>query len=78
MDFSTILGSSGVSILLVAFVLSQLKIFNGSSAWYGFLNCIGAGLAAWSSYLIDFLPFVILESTWALVSLSILLRKFLS
>lgn len=77
MEYSTIIGSSGVSILLIAFVLSQMKIIRTTDISYSLMNILGAGLSAWSSYLIDFLPFIILESTWALVSLTMLLRKLM-
>jgi len=35
---------------------------------------LGAGLACYASWRIDFLPFVVLEGTWALVALAALLR----
>ena len=42
---------------------------------YAFLNLIGAALACYSSYLIDFMPFVVLEGAWALVAAGALLKK---
>lgn len=72
MDYHTFIGSLGVTLLLVSFVLLQLKKVSANSLPYALLNFIGAALSAWSSYLIEFLPFVILESTWAIVSLSML------
>ena len=39
------------------------------------LNLVGASLACASSYLIDFLPFVLLEGTWAIVAGVALMRK---
>jgi hypothetical protein len=74
-DFATILGFSGVSLLLLAFFLNIIKIMRAESYPYMLLNIIGAALAGYSSYLIDFLPFVILEGTWAAVALVALVRK---
>jgi len=54
-----------VALLLAAFVLNLLKLLRADGAAYSLLNLVGAGLACYSSYLIDFLPFVILEGVWA-------------
>ena len=68
MDSHTVIGSVGVALLLLAYVLLQLKKMETNDLSYAVLNFIGAALAMWSSYLIKFIPFVILEGTWALVS----------
>ncbi|WP_299767273.1 hypothetical protein [uncultured Dokdonia sp.] len=75
MEFHTILGSIGVTLLLTAYILSLYNKLTTQSLGYMLLNFIGASLAMWSSYLIDFIPFVILEGTWALVSLKSLLKS---
>ena len=68
------MGSLGVAILLLAFVLNMLKIIKTESLSYLLLNFIGAGIACFASYLIPYFPFVILEGVWALVSLVSLVR----
>lgn len=65
---SETIGFVGVTLLLVAFLLNLLKILRGDSVIYLGLNFLGAGLAGLSSWLIDFLPFVLLEGVWALVA----------
>ena len=76
-SLSEILGAIGVTLLVVAFVLNatgKLRV----SYIYTTLNLVGAGMAAAASYLIDYLPFVILESVWflaAFVKLMSLLRN---
>jgi hypothetical protein len=70
------MGSLGVAILLLAFVLNMLKIIRTESLSYLLLNFIGAGIACFASYLIPYFPFVILEGVWAVVSL-VSLVKFL-
>ena len=66
--FSDLIGFVGVFILLVAFLLNLSKKITQDSLSYILLNLIGAGLACVASVLIDYLPFVILEGTWTLVS----------
>ncbi len=42
---------------------------------YTALNFAGASLAGYASYLIGFVPFVILEGTWAVVAAVALVRR---
>jgi len=74
MNFSEILGSVGVSILLIAFLLNMLKITKSTDFVYLLLNFIGAAIACYASFIIPYFPFVILEGSWALVSLLALLK----
>ena len=76
MQFSTgeILGSLGVTILLLAFLMNLLKKWSQDSLPYISLNIIGAGLACASSIVIHFFPFIILEGTWMLVSVFALIK----
>jgi hypothetical protein len=67
-DFATAIGFAGVALLLLAFVLNLLKRLPTEGYAYLLLNLTGAALAGWSSYLIDFMPFVLLEGTWAIVA----------
>jgi hypothetical protein len=74
MSFSEIMGSIGVTILLLAFALNILKIIKTESLTYLLLNFIGAGLACFASYLIPYFPFVILEGVWSVFSLVSLVK----
>lgn len=68
MQSSTVIATVGVSLLLFAF-FSNLFGFQKQNSWgYLVLNLTGAALACYASSLIDFLPFVILEGTWATVA----------
>jgi hypothetical protein len=69
MEFSDWIGFIGVSILLLAFLLNLLKKISQESQVYILLNLIGAGLACIASILIEYVPFIILEGAWTLVSL---------
>jgi hypothetical protein len=66
---SDIIASTGVVILLVAFLLNLYKKLSSHSRWYSGMNFVGAGLCGLSSYMISFYPFVVLESIWALFAL---------
>jgi len=77
MNFSEIMGSLGVAILLLAFLLNMLKIIKTESLSYLLLNFIGAAIACFASWLIPYFPFVILEGVWAAVSLVSLVRFFI-
>jgi hypothetical protein len=69
-----VLGFAGVALLLVAFALSAFGYLGAESRAYHALNFVGAALAGTASWLIDFMPFVVLEATWALVALAALVR----
>jgi len=75
MSLSSWIGSFGVTILLLAFVLNLLKRLKADSIAYLVLNIIGAGLAGISSFMIDFWPFVVLECVWVIASFIPLIKK---
>jgi hypothetical protein len=81
MDYAAnpiIIGSIGVSLLLIAFFLNLFKFLRSESYLYMSLNLLGSALACYSSYLINFMPFVLLEGTWATVSSVGIVRKVLA
>lgn len=62
------IGFIGVTILLIAFFLNLNNTIKKEGLLYLFLNFIGAGIACFASVLLDYLPFIILEGSWTLVS----------
>ena len=74
MELSTAIGSIGVGLLLLAFVLNLAKLLKADSVPYLGLNLIGAILACLSSWMIDFMPFVLLELVWGAATLVALVR----
>ena len=74
MQTNDIIGFTGVAILLAAFLLNLLGKISKDGLPYILLNIAGAGLACFASYLINYLPFVILEATWMLVSVLALVK----
>jgi hypothetical protein len=75
-NWSDLIGSLGVTLLLVAFLLNLRGILSRDGLPYILLNIIGAGMACLASWLIHYIPFVVLEGTWTLVSLFALLNYF--
>lgn len=73
-SFADITGSVGVFILLLAFILNLLNKISRDSIIYIVMNIIGAALACYASYLINYIPFIILEGVWTIVSVIALVR----
>ncbi len=76
MRTSDLIATIGVSILLVAFFLQSMKLIKTESWSYGLLNLLGAGIAGYASWMISFIPFVVLESVWSAVALYGLFKLF--
>lgn len=76
MNIADVFGTTGVTLLLLAFFLNLLGIIQKENKSYSLLNLIGAALACYASVLINFLPFVILEGSWAFVALFALIRPW--
>jgi hypothetical protein len=76
-NLATLLGSVGVALLLIAFALNLFKLLRPDGPLYLGLNLAGAALACYSSYRIDFMPFVVLEGVWAAVALVTMARSML-
>ena len=75
MDTSELIGSLGVGLILIAFILNLAGIMDRFARSYLLLNLIGASLTLLASAIIEFYPFVVLESVWALAALIGLLRQ---
>ncbi|MEP7163138.1 MAG: hypothetical protein ABI741_00515 [Ferruginibacter sp.] len=75
-SFADLTGTVGVTLLLVAFGLNLGNKISQNSLLYILLNCIGASLACLASVLIRYVPFVILEAVWTIVSVAALVNYF--
>ncbi|HKS94782.1 MAG TPA: hypothetical protein VJV74_01485 [Terriglobia bacterium] len=78
MDPANWIGSLGVALLLAAFLLNLVKLLRADGRIYMSLNLVGAALACYSSYLIGFMPFVVLEGVWAMAALVAITRALLA
>ncbi len=70
------LGFAGVSMILLAYFLNLKKILDTDHLLYVLLNFVGAFLACLASIIMEYLPFVLLEGTWFLVSATALYRRW--
>jgi hypothetical protein len=75
---ANLIGAIGVTLLLAAFLLNLVKVLPAQGYAYSALNVIGAALACYSSYLIDFMPFVVLEGVWTAAAAFALARAALN
>lgn len=76
MTLPDIIGFTGVALLLLAFALNLTGLLSREGRTYLLMNAVGAGVAGYASWMIDYLPFVLLEGTWCIVSLVALARTF--
>ena len=74
MTTADLIGTAGVSMLLIAFVLNQRERLSEHSRSFLAMNLVGAALCATSALMVKFYPFLVLETVWALVALWGLLR----
>ena len=70
------IGFIGVAILLFAFLLNLTGKIKKDNFSYLFMNFLGAGAACFASVLLKYLPFIILEGCWTLVSAIGILTHF--
>jgi hypothetical protein len=75
MNFSSIVGLLGVSLLLIAFFLNLFRYISRENSTYILLNIVGAGLSCYASILIHYLPFIVLEAVWSLVAFAAYVKK---
>ena len=63
------IGFIGVFQILFAYILNVFGKIRKGDLSFILLNLIGASLACLASVLMKYIPFIILEAVWALVSL---------
>ena len=68
MSYSTLTGTLGVSLLLFAFYLNITGKLKSTDKVYLLMNLLGAATSCYASWLINYIPFVVLEGVWSLVS----------
>jgi hypothetical protein len=68
MTYNDWIGIIGVGLVLLAYFLNTIKLIPENGKFFFFLNVIGGALSCYAAVLINFLPFVILEAIWTVVS----------
>jgi hypothetical protein len=76
MNYNDIIGTIGVGLILVAYFLNIFSLIEKDGKLYFTINILGASLACYASILINYKPFIILEATWAIVSIFGFLNVF--
>ncbi|MEO0581857.1 MAG: ACT domain-containing protein [Bacteroidota bacterium] len=69
-----LIGACGVFMILCAFVLQLSGYLQKGQPAYLLLNFVGGTLACTASVLMEYIPFIILEGFWALISLGALAK----
>lgn len=70
------IGFIGVFQILLAFILNISGKIQTKDLSFILLNLFGAGMACLASTLMEYLPFIILEGVWTLVSCISLVKYF--
>jgi hypothetical protein len=74
MNLNDTIGTIGVGLILIAYFCNTFRLLPKDGWLFFLLNIIGAALACYASYLIDYWPFVVLEGVWTIVSIIGLMR----
>ena len=69
MDSVAIIGTSGAFLILVAFIMNQLKKWKEDYLIYDLINFVGSALLVAYAIILKSYPFLVLNSVWALLSL---------
>jgi hypothetical protein len=78
MTITDLTGVIGVTILLVAYLLILMKKISSDGILYISLNLVGAGIACLASILLNYVPFIVLEAAWTIVSFYSLIKKLIT
>ena len=76
MNLTDWIGALGTFQILLAYILQVTNVFKKNSLIFILFNTIGAGMACAASVLLNYMPFIILEAVWTLVSLGALVVYF--
>ncbi len=77
MNYNDIIGSLGVGLILLAYFFNTFSIIIKEGILFFCMNIVGAGLACYASILINYVPFILLEGVWCLVSVAGLIKLLL-
>ena len=76
MTYNDWMGTIGVGLVLLAYFLNTMKWITGNGKFFFVLNTLGGALSCYAALLIDFIPFVVLEAIWTVVSVYGLMKVF--
>ena len=70
MNYNDMIGTLGVGLILLAYFFNTFSLIPKNGRLFFCMNIIGAALACYASLLINYIPFIILEGVWCLVSVA--------
>jgi hypothetical protein len=70
MNYNDIIGTIGVGLILLAYFFNIFSFIPKEGKLFFLMNILGAGLACYASVLINYVPFILLEAVWCLVSIA--------
>ena len=76
MNHNDWIGTIGVGLVLLAYFLNTVKMIPENGKFFFILNVIGGALSCYAAVLIDFMPFVVLETIWTIVSIYGLMKVY--
>ena len=76
MDTAIIIGTSGALIILIAFIMNQIKKWRDDYLIYDFFNFMGSLLLVIYAVILSSYPFLVLNLIWAAVSFRDILVDF--
>ncbi|MDB4293548.1 hypothetical protein N9954_09095 [Maribacter sp.] len=68
------IGFIGVFLILLAYILNVIGKLKNTDLAFILLNLIGAAIACFASILMAYVPFILLEGVWTMVSLFALFK----
>ena len=66
---TTLIGTAGATLILIAFVLNQFHVWKDDDLLYDTVNFVGAALLVTYAVLLGSWPFAVLNGVWTIVSL---------
>ena len=76
MSYNDWIGTIGVGLVLLAYFLNTIKAIPENGKLFFILNVVGGALSCYAAVLIDFIPFVVLEAIWTVVSIYGLMKIY--
>jgi hypothetical protein len=76
MSYNDLIGTVGVGLVVLAYFLNTMKWAPENGKLFFVLNVIGGALSCYAAVLIDFIPFVVLEAIWTVVSVYGLVKTY--
>jgi hypothetical protein len=68
MTYNDWMGTIGVGLVLLAYFFNTIKMIPENGKLFFILNVVGGALSCYAAVLINFMPFVVLEAIWTVVS----------